>query len=121
MVSRRGQYGTIVVKTSQKEALMPKPEMTIFAPAAQAAVYRYEKIKNYLKQMITHEFDLGEKLPSMQELAKKADVSTNTIKKALHDLSKEGYSVKDIARIAEPEAKEVLDSWQFIAAIKERL
>ena len=91
LVSRRGQYGTIVVKTSQKEALMPKPEMTIFAPAAQAAVYRYEKIKNYLKQMITHEFDLGEKLPSMQELAKKADVSTNTIKKALHDLSKEGY------------------------------
>ena len=27
----------------------------------------------------------------------------------------------DIARIAEPAAKEVLDSWQFIAAIKERL
>ena len=70
---------------------MPKPETTIFAPAAQAAVYRYEKIKNYLKQMITHEYGLGEKLPSMQELAKKADVSTNTIKKALHDLSKEGY------------------------------
>ncbi|MBQ7450064.1 GntR family transcriptional regulator [bacterium] len=91
LVSRRGQYGTIVVKTSQKESLMPKPEMTIFAPAAQAAIYRYEKIKNYIKQIITQEFDLGEKLPSMQDLAKRTEVSTNTIKKALHDLAKEGY------------------------------
>ena len=91
LVSRRGQYGTIVVKTSDKESLVPKLETTIFAPAAQAAEYRYEKIKNHLKQMITHEYDLGEKLPSMNELAKQTDVSTNTIKKALHDLAKEGY------------------------------
>ena len=91
LVSRRGQYGTIVVKTSQKENLLSKPETTIFAPAAQAAVYRYEKIKNYLKQIIMKEFDLGEKLPTMKELAERTDVSTNTIKKALHDLSKEGY------------------------------
>ena len=27
----------------------------------------------------------------------------------------------DIARIAEPKAKEVLDSWQFIKAIRERM
>ena len=91
LVSRRGQYGTIVVKTSQKETLKPKPETTIFAPAAQAAVYRYEKVKNYLKQMIAHEFNLGEKLPAMQDLANRIDVSTNTIKRALHDLAKEGY------------------------------
>lgn len=91
LVSRRGQYGTIVVKTSEKETLSPKPETTIFASAAQAAVYRYEKVKNYIKQMITHEFDLGEKLPSMQELSVRIDVSTNTIKRALHDLAKEGY------------------------------
>ena len=41
--------------------------------------------------MITQNYDLGEKLPSVKELAQKADVSTNTIKKALHDLEKEGY------------------------------
>lgn len=91
LVSRRGQYGTIVTKLSDKDVLKPKPEMTIFAPAAQAAVYRYEKIKNQLKQLIANEFSLGDKLPSMQELSKKLDVSTNTIKKALHNLSKEGY------------------------------
>ena len=91
LVARRGQYGTIVVKTSEKDTLVPKPEMTIFAPAAQAAVYRYEKIKNRLKHMISTEYDLGAKLPSMQELADKMEVSTNTIKKALHNLAKEGY------------------------------
>lgn len=91
LVARRGQYGTVVIKTSDKNTLMPKPETTIFAPATQAAVYRYEKIKTRLKQMITQEYDLGSKLPSMQELSQKMDVSTNTIKKALHNLAKEGY------------------------------
>ncbi len=91
LVARRGQYGTIVIKTSHKEDLMPKPETSIFAPATEASIYRYEKIKNSLKQMISKEYDLGEKLPSMQELADKMEVSTNTIKKALHTLAKEGY------------------------------
>ena len=91
LVSRRGQYGTIVIKTTEKDSLIPKPEMSIFASAVEAAVYRYEKIKNRLKLMITREYNLGSKLPSMKELSIKMDVSTNTIKKALHDLAKEGY------------------------------
>ena len=91
LVSCRGRYGTIVVKTSQKDALQPKPETTIFAPASQAVVYRYEKIKNQLKQMMSQEYDLGSKLPSVEALAKRFDVSTNTIKKALHNLAKEGF------------------------------
>lgn len=91
LVARRGQYGTIVTKTSEKEALSPKLETTIFASAAQASIYRYEKIKVRLKQIIAKNYDLGEKLPSMQELAEKMEVSTNTIKKALHNLAKEGY------------------------------
>ena len=33
----------------------------------------------------------------------------------------EGYMTGDIARIAEPAAKEVLNSWEYIAAIRERL
>ena len=91
LVSCRGRYGTIVVKTSQKDALQPKPETTIFAPASQAVVYRYEKIKNQLKQMMSQEYELGSKLPSVEALAKRFDVSTNTIKKALHNLAKEGF------------------------------
>ena len=91
LASRRGQYGTIVLKTSDKEALQPRPETTIFAPASQAAIYCYEKIKNQLKQLISQNYDLGSKLPSMQELSKELDVSTNTIKKALHEMAKEGY------------------------------
>ena len=41
--------------------------------------------------MIFQNYDLGSKLPSMEELSKRLDVSTNTIKKALHNLAKEGY------------------------------
>lgn len=91
LVARRGQYGTVVTKTNEKQTLQPKPETTIFAPAAQAAIYRYEKIESQLKKMITEDFALGTKLPSMQALAEKLDVSTNTIKKALHNLAKQGY------------------------------
>ena len=91
LVSRRGQYGTMVTKISQNDALRPKPETTIFASASQTAIYRYEKIKNQLKQMIYKDFNLGSKLPSMQALSVQLDVSTNTIKKALHSLAKEGY------------------------------
>ncbi len=91
LISRRGQYGTLVTKISQKDTLQPKQETTIFAPANQAAIYRYEKIKNQLKQMISQKFDLGSKLPSIQLLSKNLDVSTNTVKKALHSLAKEGY------------------------------
>ena len=52
--------------------------------------------------------------PELTDFAKK-------LEKATLDTIEEGYMTGDIARIADPAAKEVLDSWQFIAAIKERL
>lgn len=52
--------------------------------------------------------------PELTDFAKR-------LEKATLQTIEEGYMTGDIARIAEPAAKEVLDSWQFIAAIKERL
>ena len=43
------------------------------------------------------------------------------LEKATLQTIEDGYMTGDIARIAEPAAKQVLDSWQFISAIKERL
>ena len=43
------------------------------------------------------------------------------LEKATLQTIEEGYMTGDIARIAEPKAKEVLDSWQFIKAIRERM
>lgn len=89
--SRRGRYGTIVLSIDDNDSLQPKPEFSIFAKAEEAAFYSYQKIENYLKSMIKNKYDLGDKIPPMDFLAKELDVSTNTIKKALHNLSRQGY------------------------------
>ena len=52
--------------------------------------------------------------PELTDFAKR-------LEKATLQTIEEGYMTGDIARIAEPKAKAVLDSWQFIAAIRERL
>ena len=43
--------------------------------------------------MIAEEYDIGEKLPSIIEMSKMLDLSPNTIRKAFHNLAKEGYLV----------------------------
>jgi isocitrate dehydrogenase len=43
------------------------------------------------------------------------------LEKATLQTIEEGYMTGDIARIAEPAAKQVLDSWQFIEAIRNRI
>ncbi len=43
--------------------------------------------------MIASEYEVGDKLPSIQELSKSLDLSPNTIRKAFHNLAKEGYLV----------------------------
>ncbi len=70
-----------------------KPETSIFASAKDTAFYHYEKTQNYLKRMIATEYEVGDKLPSIQELSKSLDLSPNTIRKAFHNLAKEGYLV----------------------------
>lgn len=52
--------------------------------------------------------------PELVEFAKR-------LEKATLQTIEEGYMTGDIARIAEPAAKGVLDSWQFIEAIRSRL
>ena len=52
--------------------------------------------------------------PELVDFAKKLEKATlNTIE--------EGYMTGDIARIANPPAKKILNSWEYIAAIRERL
>ena len=62
-----------------------------FAPAKETAFYYYEKTQNNIKKMITENYQIGDKLPSIKELSESMDLSPNTIRKALHNLSKEGY------------------------------
>lgn len=90
LLARRGRYGTIVQRKPNSSALEPKKETSIFANAEEAAFYSYQKVENQILTMIVKEYELGDKLPSMESLAKELDVSTNTIRKALKNISVRG-------------------------------
>ena len=93
ILSRRGRYGTTVIKLPNQKNLALKPETSIFAPAKDTAFYHYEKTQNHIRKMIAEKYEVGDKLPSIQELSQELDISPNTIRKAFHNLAKEGYLV----------------------------
>lgn len=94
LLARRGRYGTTVVKMPNSEVnLNSKPETSIFASAQDTAFYHYEKTQNHIKKMIAQEYQIGDKLPSISQLAEKLDLSPNTIRKAFHNLADDGYLV----------------------------
>ncbi len=90
LLARRGAYGTTVINTSQNASFEPRREMSIFAPAKETAFYHYQKIQNKIKNIITNDYDIGSKLPSISAFSKMLDVSPNIIRKALNNLAKDG-------------------------------
>lgn len=91
LLARRGRYGTTVIKMPDDKNVDIKKETSIFASAPEAAFYYYEKTQNNIKKMIAENFEIGAKLPSISELSKQLDLSPNTVRKAVHNLAKEGY------------------------------
>lgn len=91
LLSRRGRYGTVVLKMPDSKIASASKETSIFASAPEAAFYYYEKTQNHIKKMIAEKYEVGSKLPSIVELSKELDLSPNTIRKAFHNLAKEGY------------------------------
>ena len=91
LLARRGRYGTTVLKMPNDNSVSIKKETSIFAPAPETAFYYYEKTQNNIKRMIAENYEIGQKLPSIQELSAQMDLSPNTIRKAVHNLAKDGY------------------------------
>ncbi len=91
LLTRRGRYGTTVSKMPYDNSISQPKETSIFAPAKDTAFYYYEKTQNYIRKMISDNYQIGEKLPSVNELSEKLDLSQNTIRKALQNLAQEGY------------------------------
>jgi DNA-binding GntR family transcriptional regulator len=91
IISRRGRYGSILAQNPLNPVLKQLNENSIFAKAEDAAFYSYQKIESKLINLINKEYNAGDKLPSMLELSKKYDVSTNTIRKALISLEQDGF------------------------------
>ena len=73
--TRRGQYGTIVLGDDD----------------IRNEQYEYEKFEQKIKNYMSTNFQVGDKLPSVRELAKNYNTSEKTIKKALDNLAEEGY------------------------------
>ncbi len=91
LLARRGRYGTTIIRMPGQNLLQPAIETSIFAKAEDAAIYSYQKMENKIKNYIKNNFEIGDKLPSMEALSKEFDVSSNTIRKALQNLSRSGY------------------------------
>ena len=72
--TRRGRYGTRVASLQKENTL-----------------YDYEKIELKIKEYILKECSIGDKLPTIRVFAAKYNVSTKTVKKALDNLSDDGY------------------------------
>lgn len=90
LLARRGRYGTVILRMPNSNTLEPAKETSIFAKAEDAAFYSYQKVEDHIRTLIRENYEVGEKLPSMEDLSQKLDVSTNTIRKALNNLHKEG-------------------------------
>lgn len=94
LLARRGRYGTTVIRipadSHSGNVLQPLNETSIFASAQEAAFYSYQKIENTIKNYIKDNYEIGDKLPSMEDLSKQFDVSSNTTRKALQNLAKQG-------------------------------
>lgn len=90
VISRRGKYGSILAQDPMNPVFEPLKENSIFAKAQDAAFYSYQKIETRIINLINNNYNAGDKLPSMSELASMFDVSTNTVRKALINLSQDG-------------------------------
>ena len=117
LLARRGRYGTSVIKMPNEMAVEQRRETSIFAAAQDTAFYYYEKTQNNIKKMIAENYAIGQKLPSIMELSKQMDLSPNTIRKAFHNLAKEGYLAFSRGRyggtfvIDVPEMEEQVFKW----------
>lgn len=72
LYTRRGRYGTTVSVENQE-------------------LYNYEKIEQKIRQYIAENCKVGDKLPSIKELASSYVTSEKTIKNALDNLVEDGY------------------------------
>ena len=73
---RRGQYGTTVLSITDRNNLTS---------------YNYEIIENKVREHISSNCKIGDKLPTIKALAEVYSTSAKTVKKALDNLAEDGY------------------------------
>lgn len=91
LLPRRGRYGTSIIKMPNDKTINAGIETSIFAKAKETAFYYYERTQNHIKKLISENYSVGDRLPSIMELSREMDLSPNTIRKAFKNLASEGY------------------------------
>ncbi len=119
ILSRRGRYGTIYLGEN-------KPSKTTFISSerrklnsGQKYIYSWQKALGHLKKYIIENYEEGDKIAPIRELASILNVSPNTIRRALTTLFNSGHLVSKRGKLGGifivemPEADE--DAYRWLA------
>ena len=98
ILSRRGRYGTIYLGEN-------KPSKTSFLSSerrkitSQKYIYSWQKALGHLKKYIIENYEVGDKIAPIRELAVILNVSPNTIRRALAALFQSGHLVSQRGKL----------------------
>ncbi len=118
ILPRRGQYGTIYLgsnKNSKKDFISQERKKI---GTEQDYKYSWQKTLEHLKKHIVQNYEQGDKLAPIRELALILNVSPNTIRRALKSMLENGSLISKAGKsggIFIVELPEVQDSYQWLA------
>ncbi len=118
ILPRRGQYGTIYLglnKNPKKDFISQERKKI---GLSQEYKYSWQKALEHLKKHIVQNYEQGDKLAPIRELASILNVSPNTIRRALKPMLQNGLLISKAGKsggIFIIEMPEVKDSYQWLA------
>jgi len=119
ILSRRGRYGTVYLgknEPNKSDFLTQERKKPL---ATQKYIYAWQKTLGYLKKYIIENYEIGDKIAPIRELASILNVSPNTIRRALSELFQSGHLVSQRGKtggifiMEMPEAQE--DAYKWLA------
>jgi DNA-binding GntR family transcriptional regulator len=118
ILPRRGKYGTIYLGTNKnnKKSFVSSERKKI--NPVQNYKYIWQKTLEHLKKYIVQNYEQGDKLVPIRELAGILNVSPNTIRRALAEMTKNGLLITKPGKsggIFIVEMPEMKDSYQWLA------
>ena len=98
VLSRRGRYGTIYIGgQNSKMDFVSSERRKVSTP--QNYTYSWQKALTHLKKYIVENYEAGDKIAPIRELATILNVSPNTIRRALSDLFQSGHLVSQRGKL----------------------
>ncbi len=91
ILARRGRYGTIYLGKNQQSKTSFISQERKRTPITTNYSYSWQKTLEHLKKYIKENYESGDKIAPIRELATILNVSPNTIRRALADMFKDGY------------------------------